>query len=306
MPLFSAFARFGHLAYSSKDPRSKGVYESMLRALGPGYTTTEFDDNRMTATAYADAIEIANCLLCLERAVSQQYPLKAQEMLSHLERMHGVHPGPRATLPERRAAVAARMAVARGPLYGNVVEVLQNLLGSDFVGYDRIDSSDFVDNEAAGIEDRANFVKPGTEAHVYRLDEPAMPSGSAIMVRATLLTNTHAQAGDTAVIDGHDSHRRERITITDRVDALESLVFEPTRPHAAGALLTTQHFPIWSTNARAHFVTLTTAAAEDRETRRRVDEEMRRMMRSAARWWVGDGNGPFKVEVGKIGITPIG
>lgn len=306
MPHYSAFTRFGHLAYSSKEPHGKVVYESILRALGPGYDTTSFDGNRITAEAYANAIEIANCLLCLERAVNQQYPLKATEMLPELERRYGVTPGPKATLPERRAAVAARMAIAKGPIYGNVVEVLQKLLGSDFVQYLKTEKADFVDLEPAGVEDRANFVKPGTPAKVYKLLQPAMPTGSAELVRVQQIAGDFTlQIGDKAVIDGFDENRRERITITDKLDALGAVYFESVRPHAAGAILTTQYFPIWRTTARVHTVVMSQTAATDRVKRRKTDEEMRRLMRGGALWYLTDGNGPFKVENGRIGVTPI-
>jgi hypothetical protein len=133
-----------------------------------------------------------------------------------------------------------------------------------------------------------------------------MPTGAPVLVRFEQLAGQAIKVGDRAVIDGFDSNRRERITITGLIEAVNTLEFEPIRPHAAGALLTTQYFPIWSTTARIHLVALSASAASNRNKRRKTDEEMRRLMRSSALWYVSDGAGPFTVEGGKIGITPIG
>jgi hypothetical protein len=83
-----------------------------------------------------------------------------------------------------------------------------------------------------------------------------------------------------------------------------------TKPHPTGAVLLAGDWPYWHSTKRTALVVLSETAAEDPEARRKVNEQLARQAREVSRWQIAGGSsggaGPFKVGVGKLGVTPIG
>ena len=123
------------------------------------------------------------------------------------------------------------------------------------------------------------------------------------------------QKGDVVVIEPENPDRAERVTLTAAGDSDGGppyyLTFTPTKPHAAGVSILRAPWPFWVGSKRHSLVVLSAADAEDPEMRRQAQWLMERYARATSTWDVAgaaeDGTvGPFTVDGGKIGITPIG
>ena len=296
---FSAFSTLGHFAFSAKPPKGQVIFESMRDSLGGNYSE-DFDGLEM-ARLYAQAMCMASALYTLERAGNNANPRKATELLAELEREYGLVPGPKATLGERRAELAARRILPRGAMREHVEDALQTLLGADFVEYRH---GDVVLAGGAGV---GNFVKADAPVKLIKivtgistgLGAPKVVTYAALEDGAEL---PDLLPGEVLVVDPGG------LTEAVVVEARAGNTFTGTflKPHDPNTVATTQPMPIWSTDSRRNLAVLSSAAAADPEIRRRVDAVLRRILRGVSTWQIADSSGPFKVNNGKIGITTIG
>jgi hypothetical protein len=146
------------------------------------------------------------------------------------------------------------------------------------------------------------------------------PATSTVVEDASTVTSLRATVGDDIVVDAGNPDLAEVVTVTATSivagsPAYRALTAVFTKPHAAGAVCVIGDWPYWHSTKRTSLVILAEAAAEDQETRRKVNDLMGRMAREVSRWAIAGGSGsygvggsagPFKIGVGKIGVTPLG
>lgn len=297
---FSAFSYFGAFAFSGKPPKGQAIFEAMRNSLGGNYS--EENDGHQTARLYAQARMLANALYTLERAKNNANPRKARELLGELEIEWGLFPAADSTVAERCAALAARMLLPRGARRENVEDALSTLLGSDFVEYHEQPASP----ATGGGSGVGNFPNPGTPAKRIRiLTGISTGLGAPKTVTFSALDggdNPKLVVGEKLVVD--PGGLIELVTVTAATASTFAATFN--KPHDPSVVATGGYFPYWTSTQRRNLIELSSEAAADPEIRRQVSDILRRVLRGVSTWDIADNSGPFKVGVGKIGITTIG
>lgn len=280
---FSAFKRFGNgFRFSGKPPVGQVIYETLRDNMGSTYDRSF--DGRQQARLYAQAMCLSASRYETERAGNNQNPLTADELLPALERDYQVVPAFGASKSARRRVLAARRLTTRGPRREAVEDALRTLLGSAFIAYETTDIADAV-TFPSSPGDVGVFARAGAQKKLFQLGAPVSRTGIVVSVPFTPLGGTDAPlVGETYCIDPDTRHPSiEQITIASVAGGSFSATF--LKPHTAGALAVRPH-PIWISSKRYNRVVVTFAAATDPETRRKINEQMKRQLRGVSRWCI--------------------
>lgn len=296
---FSAFARFGNgFRFSSKPPAGQIIYETLREGMGETYDT-DFN-SRPQARLYAQAMCLSAAQYETERAGNNQRPRTANELLPALERDHQIVPRFGATKHERRQVLAARDIVTRGPRQGAVEEALINLLGDDFIAYEPTPASDAAawpsSPGSIGV-----FSRPGAQQKLFRIDTNVSTTGTPVTVSFVSLGGTDApMPGEEYTVDPNPrSPRIEKITI----DSVSGSTLQATfaKAHPLGTLAA-RPYPLWTSTKRYNRIIVTLAAATDPETRRKINEQMKRQLRGVSQWCIVSNEGAFVLDSPTRGI----
>lgn len=318
MPVLSAFTPLGILRLSSEPSYGESIYRAMVASLGDNYNVEP--GSRMEATIYAQAMGLAETRMLLEHAGRQQHPLYVDEMIADREREYGLVPGPHDTLVQRQAALAARMLLPRGARREAVVDALTLLLGDNFVGY-RTTPKDEITNSPTSLGDQPmNLQKPNIPRKIVRITTGISTGlGAPQTVTYTTVdpTDRPILRGDTIVVDPAIQSVQERVLITAATipfpfTGTGTFTAKFNQPHDPNTLATTQPWPLWSGTQREALIFVKSAAAVDVETRRKINELMKRIARSVSTWAIvaetspADVAGPFLLDVSPLNVTPFG
>jgi len=341
MPLTSAFDPFGMFEFSSKPSHAERIYEALVRAMGDGDNySLDFDDNHHSAKLYAMAMGLAAIQYTLDRANNNRDPLKATEMLPTLEAEYRITPAPDATLPERRAVLAAKMMITRGPRREYVEGALKLILGDLFVAYHPLASTAAV--PLASPELLANsdgtFTDPNTPLKLRTLDVPISNGlGAPQWIDTTYLAGSPDWLiiGDVLTVDPGLNGRTESVTVEDiraPFGTGQGVQLTFTKAHEAGAVIRSGPFPLWTSTDRHNLIVLDSTAFDETgttlegdpfiglntELKRQISELLEQVLRIVSTYLitqestagvvgpitVGDGIAPL--TYGLIGITPLG
>jgi hypothetical protein len=309
---FSAFSRFGLTGFSGAPQIARVIFETALSNLGPGYDST-LDGNHRIACIYADSMGLADAIATLRRTRNNAVGLKCTDLLPAMESLFGLKPRPGATLRRRRQRLHARMLVAQGGKEEVVSEILTTIFGTGFISWTSATAGTLVrfPDTAAEAAAIGNFVKPGQRARILKTTTPVF-AGLTQTVSVTELSTPpdlpQALNGVPICIDPGMIPRHESTSITSHTTGTGNKVTAITatfaNDHDIGSIMTTQYMPLWRSNAQHHRIRLTSAAATDADKRAEAGEELRRVMKSTARWDLTEA-GPFLIGEGLIGITEL-
>lgn len=316
---YGSLAPYGLLEYSDEDNPAEQIYDQMRSAAG----ALVVDDTIGEALIHAKALCLGLAVAELRRIGKQVDPaFIAPELIAIRELQVGIVASPYATMTERRAAVAIKENVSKGGAYSNIVSQLQLALGSDFIAYRPIKKEESTAIPEDPDETTGNWLDPRTAraGKLFQTVSPITTMGSPVWVEYTTvdgaLTYDNFVIGETIVVDPGDETRCEVVAISDIDDTTDppKIEAEFRNTHAAGALLSNQYFPAQSCDKRHSLIVVTAAAAANGALRNRVDEVMRGVARGVSTWTIVPGEsdaesgtlGPFRVNQGRLGITPIG
>jgi hypothetical protein len=147
MPAFSAFTGFGFLRFSSGPSEAEKVYRSLqasFRDPKTGQPTLDLSEGTyQEAKIYAWALAIAAARVGgLQSAGDELKPETSYYQLEKHEKRFSITPAATDTVVTRQAALLARRKIARGPRYEAMVEALSAILGSNFVAYRPVKTSE--------------------------------------------------------------------------------------------------------------------------------------------------------------------
>lgn len=309
---FSRFAPFGALKFSSETPLPRRIYDALWSNLtGAGKADNFARAGYTDAKVYATARALACWLTAARRLDAQIRPETVLELLAACEDAHGLVVPVRATLAERRLALAAQMRLGLGGSYSSLRQALQDLLGDLFVELRQLPEPSRVNVPADPAPGPGNFADPAVPRRLFRLAQNITTfGGSAVYVNlggGTPSADERLQPGEVVVIEPEHNVLRERVTVVDATftdgDAL--LWGNVQKPHHFGALITTQPWPFWVSNRRRWVVRLTPAAALDAEVRRQVDELIGKLVRGVSTWCIVGNDGPFLLGSSPLTATPL-
>lgn len=333
MPLLSAFTPCGMLVMSSQPSHAERFYDAMVSTLTgkdgqPAYSLAA--GSRMDGFCYATAMALARQRYALEHAGHEIEPACVTENIEAREGEYGSVPGPDDNMATRRAVLVARKLLPTGAAQTSVAAALTELLGDDFLAYLPTElgtetnapaaiggspmslQREDIPNKALVLLDPVTGSFPA--AYTVRFDA-LDPTTSKVDEQDSSLTSLRLAKGDKVVVDAGAPDMAEVVTVTSTGISLGATDYRTftatfTKPHAAGAVLVTGDWPYWHSTKRTSLVVLSETAAEDPEARRKVNEQLARQVREVSRWQIAGGSGgsagPFRVGVGKLGVTPIG
>lgn len=296
---FSAFARFSSgFAFSSKPSHGQAIYESLRDSFGDTYETSF--SGKQQARLYAQAMCLGAAQYQIDRALNNRKAQTATELLPSIERDYQIIPANGSTLTERRQVAGARALVTRGSRSEAVQDSLRTLLGSAFVSYSPTASADAVTFPSAP-GDVGAFARAGSQKKLFKITSSVSRVGVEVRVSFISLGGTDAPiAGEEYCVDPDTRHPYiEKITIGSVSSG--SLVATFSKPHAAGAFAVRPH-PVWISSKRYSRIVTTLAAATNPETRRKINEQMKRQLRAISRWSVVSDQGTFILNSATRGI----
>lgn len=310
---FSGFAPFGLDSFSSRVPLAKRLFDTLWANLnGSGKATNFARGGYSEAKVFATAMALARWLLLAQRLQEEVDPERVLFLLEAREEEFGVVPPLRATIAERRAALQVQMRLGLGGSYGTLRQALEDTLGVDFVELRQLDPGDTVNVPDDPSTGPGLFTEPVGPRYYYRLRNNLSVLGLRSVVIEHLDGSTPTdeqvpQPGEFLVVEPEHNVLRERVEVlaAGPVGDTGYLLATFTKPHHAGAILTTQPWPYWASNRRHWVVRLTPSAALDAETRRRTHELMGKLVRGVSTWNVVGSDGPFLLGTSPLGATPF-
>lgn len=314
MTRFSAFCRFANGArFSSKMTHGERIFHDMNRNMGGEKNYSSDLDSLTGAETFATAMLMARCLYTVERAGSQFRPLKAVEQLPQLEHEYGVIPERDDTIHDRQRTVAAHAKIPRGARYENVVAVLTELLGEDFIAYRPTPSAEVVEYPPSDPASVGVYKRNGTQRSVFFTLLPISLLNIPVVMPYVphVGAKTRLFAGDQVIVDPGDLGRVEAVTITAATTTTFTATF--TKPHDDNAPVATGRHPHLITSKRENLFVLSATALRSGRSRAKANRAIRRLLRAISIWHLteettpGSGTvGPFKVNEGQIGYTALG
>jgi hypothetical protein len=303
---FSAFAPFGLSEFSGDEPMAEGIYRAISTAIGGGKAFDLAEGTDVEATNFADAIAIACARQALVRAKLNLDPATATEKIPQHEEAFVVTPPATATIPERRAVLAAKNLAARGSREEAITTALQTMLGTDFVALYVVPTGSLQRwpssvGGAPGLYSRVDI-----PAKTLRTLDPIAPdfaTSGVVTVPYENWDTTQADelltVGDRVVVDCEAVALGEVVTVTAVAGSGTSRTFTATftKAHPQGCSVTTRQTPLQLSTKRHYLVVLKVAAAKRLETRRKVNTLMQAVVRGVSTWSVVheyvDGYGAF-------------
>lgn len=304
---FSAFATFGFLKFSGKEPTSQTVYRTLSNNLGTPYAA---ETGAIGADKYATAMAIARGQAALDRADAQTLVGRTvPELLPAREHEMGVVPPLRAGYDERISLLKARQRISLGAKRSNVSTMLAQALGDRFLCLRITHPSEIVATPSALSANWGSWESPKVPRKLWRSLYPVSFVGTPQWVGYELYPGGAASelftVGDRVVVDTGNPERFETVTVTEVGylfgQPLQIFKATFTKPHDIGTPLRAGRLPIWSSNARHYLVVVTPKASIDPEARRIVHEIMRSTVRCTSRWSIVAASTPGTIDEFTIG-----
>lgn len=325
----SAFAPHGLLQLRSGTPAAQVLHESILSLFSDGSEfalSTELG-SFVDCFAFAFARILAKLQLRIEKLDRSRLAANAWELLPALEEEFGLRPAPTDGVQARRAALLAAMKAALGSRRTALEQALSDLLGSDYVGI-HVHSTSDVDLWPTDLGDSPMLlalpdiprklvslplaVSTGLGALQWVSYDPIDPLPDNAE-EGTLLQ------GDQIVVGVENLGLAETVTIENVSDAGEGMDYPVMQvllnnPHGPGSLAAAMPFPAWGSSQRHIYVVVSEDAAQDAEKRRKVHEQMARMVTGVTTWSISPvnasgGAGPLTLGdavLGRLGMNPFG
>ncbi len=318
MPRFSKFTPLGHLRFSRIPAIGKRLFDAGAASLGGGRPGAYKIEGWTWARLYAWAMVLGTAHVLARRAAEQWNPERVTDLLEIQERERGSIPQAGWTIGQRRAQLARMRKLIQDVSANGLRTALSELLGDAFLAYAPTPKGSAVNWPEALGDSPQLLALPSLPRRVATLTSSIASVGAPVTVNYSERVEGLAwalQKGDVVVIEPENPDRAERVTLAAAGDSDGGppyyLTFTPTKPHAAGVCILRAPWPFWVGSKRHSLVVLSAADAEDPEMRRRAQWLMERYARATSTWDVAgaaeDGTvGPFTVDGGKIGITPIG
>ncbi|RYE81376.1 MAG: DUF2313 domain-containing protein [Myxococcales bacterium] len=317
---FSAFSGFGLDGFSGGKPLGEQLYDALWANLNGNGAVENYGGKGQggytDAKLYATAMAIARWLTTGRQLEAQIDPDTVLEMLPEREELFGILVPAGATLAERRAALRAAMRRPGDGSYGEIRQALVDLLGAKFVDLRRLPANKLVTVPDAPQHGPGLFVEPDSRQQTFRLVADVVSSGQMSgflpfayvnLDGSSVAPGERLESNRRFVLEGERSELRERpqVILSTTLDGQAAMTAILTKPHSAGATITTRPWPYWVSNRRHWIVELTPQAALEPEVRRVAHRLMARMVRAVSTWSIAGGKGPFVLGTSLLGSTPF-
>lgn len=301
MPILSAFTPIGQLRFTSKDSRSRAVFDAMKTSQGPNFGTGGFVESRL----YAQAMALGRVGYAQIGAVNQARPSKVGPFLTLREYEFNVSPVPGQTDDSRRAVLADRYKILAVPTLISLSAGLASILGSDFKSIaTQFSVTDYLSqpNQATAP---GNYSTGIMRIYVSGVD---LTAGTSVIIAPAQLfpTGSYYPFSDQErfVLNPANPDLTEVLTGTLVGSAL---LFTPTKNHAAGTLIQFGNFPSQTYSIYRKFILILSAtAALDASKRALVDRYLSERLKATATWQISSGAvSGFTLDTSLLDVTRL-
>jgi hypothetical protein len=310
MPTYSLFAPYGHQAYSSRPTVVRRIYDSRVTADGGAYTY----EGPHGAWAYALARVVGGAQAHLRLAQNQQDPRRASVLLDQLETDWGLTRITGATDQERRDRLTSARQLGWGARLNAVTTGLMERLGDAFLGIRTLESDEDVNIPGDNWSDCSSRFAPLTEPRkVVRFDDDISVLGSTVSINYEVIggggQDLALQYGEGLSVESGRWGMAERVIVQGATTTHATILFQ--RPHEAPFFATTSSVPAWSSTRRHILIVVTEATLSDGELLAAINSYLSDVLPATCTWLITFQQtpgqlGPFTVDEGLIGITPLG
>lgn len=311
--LLSEFTPIELFELSDEEPIAERIYYTMVAAHGGQFDMTP-GESYVEGKCFATALSKARMIKLLERAGYQAYAATVDDKLVQRESEFRITPPFDATLPERQAVITKLRRRPKTWSKARITAELQDLLGDALIAYIPTPLADAVRWPASLGAQPQNLQRPSSPRKLIRITQPISAGLGATQPVTYEVVDTPAAptsgeqsdlvVGDTLAVEPEVLGITETVTVELVGPGFFYATFD--NPHTEGCLATTACFPQWISTKRHNLVVVTPAAAVDPETRRAIDDAMRRMVRASSTWDIVQSADGLHTEDFIIGESPIG
>ncbi len=305
----SRFLPQGHTRRDPEDAPGWRHYVDKLRNWG--VDDNFLDDDHLRGKLYADAMLTQDVQLLLDRAKAELHPLSTQTFLELHEQQLGAVPLEGDSLKTRRERVYAYGRLLLDGRVSSIDATLRQFLGSLYAFYrtTRVNELTSFDKSPQNRTD-FNHVGRQTPIRAMRATVGVVRLGVQLTVPTEFLggvTDPYS-VGQVVLFDAGRNDRTERVTVLGCTDTTITAVF--SKPHDAGAFVTSGHQPRYPSAKRMHHIVVKDDGALNPSTRGTVNELMRRLVKGTATWQVLQETdpstaGPFILDESPMDATPF-
>jgi hypothetical protein len=245
MPVLSLFTACGFFELSGRDPVPAAFYRSLIDSYGPGFDATPETEsgvpNPHEARCYATALALARGQNAITRAGNQYNGSTAWDLLLGQARDWGVIPAANDTMPSLQAKIAAKQLLAKGANFTAMVAGLRAILGSSFLAYRPIATSEataYPTWPSATALEKANPTLPLPVTKMCVLADPIGATGVPLTVAYTNLDPSGGEVdldkGDVVMVQPELTALSEKVTV---LAATKAALWSASTDYALGALL---------------------------------------------------------------------
>ncbi len=321
MPLFSAFTPFGMLEFSAAPSSAEVAYLGLVKSLGGGVAMDFSEGSHNRASAYAKAMAVGAAECAIRRAGNELHPETSYEMLPIHEKNLGIVANYNDSTPTRRAVAGAKNKARRGSRPESLYSALTTLLGTDFVDVYSVPRTSATKWPSTVGAAPALYARTDIAAKTLKITDPIAPDFATSGVVTVPYTNWDttrpdelAVVGDRLVIECEIPGGAEIVSVSAVAGTGTSRTFTATftKAHAKDCSATNRSTPMQLSTKRHLMVVLKVFAAQNIETRRKVNDLMRSIVRGVTTWTIVheyvDGYGGFfihQLDVNALDTTPL-
>lgn len=324
---YTLFAPKGLYKNEAGKPLAEAIHETALKLFAKydrsgGSFETE-PGSLVDLVSFMLAIAFARIAATRDKLNGERFALGAYYLLRQLEQEHGLQPSAEDTLRARRLALADAKRAPRGSAGPELEQQLRDLLGDAYIGTHVASGAEIVAwPEELGDQPQL-LLPPEVDRKVVILATAISTDLGASQVvqylavdpiAATSTTHT-LQVGDQLVVEPEIVGRTEVVTVEALSASSDGIYLTATfnQAHEPGCVAAQMPFPAWASSVRHLLVALTEEAASDAETRRKVNQKLRKILTGVTTWDLcpsADGltMGPWTIGdalLGRLGFNPL-
>jgi hypothetical protein len=289
MPLFSSFAPFGMMTFSSQPTYAQRIYVTLRASQGnDDGAFREF--GYQGAKLYATSMFLGRVQECYSRITEQHSPKTVTFLLPEKEFEYGITPDDSLTDSQRRAALSTRYISGAGSTETELDSGLSQILGSNLI--DLVLPSDpifatLISQFSTTPPIYSNFKNSTIPGKWFIAQNNWGPESGKLIGK--LICGDPPIVDELFVFGSHNESTTQALIATEIThlgNDLYEFDFAPGVTHAVeeGQGFTTNSYPVWSTGRRRFLIKITEASSKDGNLMSNVNNYMERSIKAVSVW----------------------
>ncbi len=310
--LFSAFTPLSLYRLSGEQPKAESIYNTLVAQHGSEFSLVP--GTRQEAFCYMTALAVAHAMETQAHGALQNLVSEVGPMLPVREEEYRLVPGANDTFAMRVEAFAKAKVRPSAWTRTRIESALSELIGDGFYAYYPVPQADAVRSPPNLGDQPMNLQRADVVRKIIRITQPiSIGLGADQTVTFELLDvpldpSSKSSAlpvdGDVFVIEPDIIGIGERVEIKSVDVASMTITALFNNAHTNGCLGFTHPYPAWVSSKRHNLVITTPAVAQNPAMRRRIDQQMRAMLRASSTWAIVQSSDGISTDAIESGTDP--